>query len=585
MGEERNMGTFINPDVRNDSGTMINPDSDSYSGTAINPNLGSGTVVSDLRLSEGYVVQGQSGEYAIRQKMDKTSGEADLYIAEHEGKEYVVKLYRRENSIKEGIVQKLLATNHPNLPKLYEVGSLGQNRFEIMEYYSQGSLENTTLSEQELRERFIPDMNEALKELDRLGIVHKDIKPPNIARKSDGHYVLMDFGISSVREDGQSIIVTQTGFTPDYCAPETSGALAVWSNLADYYSLGISIYQLYLGRLPNDGMTQEEKLRSATLRVLPVPDSVPADLKLLIRGLTYHDIRHRDERNNVNKRWAYEQVSDWLAGKEMIEPGSGGALQEKTGGMTPFEFGDGVYTDIDELMEAMAEDWEEGKKYIFRGLCFDRFKNAGLNRLASACQDVIDVGTDEAYCKFLYSGSYELDKIYWKGNAWYPEELGQAILKKLRLCRDVYDTKAMQDFTTEIELAGAHAISGYYASKAKGSQKDESDTEMSRKMNTAENEISRLAGSNDAEGFFSAMYRFVYTLTEKPILDFMGKFYDSYDDFMEDFEKHMMTEESEDDLKKYLEKIVTNVDGSGEPVLELQFANWIPAVNSRSKTV
>lgn len=34
-------------------------------------------------------------------------------------------------------------------------------------------------------------------------------------------FAIIDFGISSVREDNNTIIVTKTGMTPEYSAPET----------------------------------------------------------------------------------------------------------------------------------------------------------------------------------------------------------------------------------------------------------------------------------------------------------------------------------------------------------------------------
>jgi serine/threonine protein kinase len=554
--------------------TVINPEVPQSIGTIVNPAV-CGVRPSDegVRLTMGDIIAGRNGEnYVIRRKLDRVSGEADLYIAECQGVEYAVKLYRREDSIKEGIVQKLLNTAHPNLPRVYEAGSIGNNRYEIMEYYPQGSLEGTTLSEQELRMRFIPDMNEALRELGRLGIVHKDIKPSNIARKQDGHYVLMDFGISSERSANQSIIVTQGGLTPEYCAPEglITGS---WSELSDYYALGISIYQLYFGRLPYEGLSEEERLRSSQLNVLPIPDHISSNLKLLIRGLTYRDISNRKDKDNVNNRWSYEQVAAWLAGREQVEPGSGMARKSsKSGTMSPLEFGDEVYTDSDELFHALARQWEEGKKYIFRGYLHDYFKGQGMIRLASACKDVEEAGTDEAYLHFLYQNCHSLDKIYWKENAWSPQEFGLAILKKLWSCLDQYGEPEVANLKDEMEYIEIGLVSTYYESRHE---------EMLRQFAaSAEKYIIQSERRKDMKCFFSVWYQLAYQLVGKALLYKDKHIFETYEDFVEDFERHLLSASDADILDNYIRRIVTGIEAE-RPVLDLQMANWMSALGMR----
>ena len=122
-----------------------------------------------------------------------------------------------------------------------------------MPYYRGDSLDafvrnGGTFSLEDLKSAIIPSLLESLKSIHEIGIIHKDLKPANIiVNEEDQNLVLIDFGIST-ETDGRTIVVTQTGKTPFYAAPETvSGAFSIYS---DYYSLGICIYELYTGYTP-----------------------------------------------------------------------------------------------------------------------------------------------------------------------------------------------------------------------------------------------------------------------------------------------------------------------------------------------
>jgi hypothetical protein len=379
----------------------------------------------------------------------------------------------------------------------------------------------------------------------------------------------MDFGISSERTENQSIIVTQGGLTPEYCAPEglITGS---WSELSDYYALGISIYQLYFGRLPYEGLSEEERLRSSQLNVLPIPDNISARLKLLIRGLTYRDISNRKEKDNVNNRWSYDQVAAWLAGKELVEPGSGAAPKSaKRGTMSPLEFGDEVYTDFDALFHALAQQWEEGKKYIFRGYLHDYFKAQGMIRLASACKDVEEAGTDEAYLHFLYQNCHSLDRIYWKEHSFSPSELGLALLKKLWGYREQYGAKELLDMSEETQLAKIGVISTYYASRK--------DTAMQQFAASAEKYIVQSERAQDTRCFFSVWYQLAYQLTGKILLYKDQQVFEEYAAFLKNFEMHLLSDPDTETLDRYFDRMVTGVEAD-HPVLDLQLANWMSAL-------
>lgn len=415
--------TEINPNI---NATVVN--SEVGQATAINPNL----VASSTKLVAGTLL---AGKYEIVEPLSVSTGEADLYVCKYDGKEYVAKVYRRQRAVKPEVITVLKSISSPYVASLFDTGTHNNLPFEVLPYYKNGSLQGRQFSMDELKKTIIPCINEALRVLHQNDIIHKDLKPSNIMLLDDNKSVaIIDFGISSVVEQGNTVLVTKTGMTPEYSAPETFRNLFLEES--DYYSFGITLYELYCGYTPYKNMNAEEIAQFTAVQRIPFPKDMPQELQDLISAVTYFDITNRNKKNNPNRRWTYTEVDNWCKGKKQVIPGEGtGFGAEKA--IPPYTFLGQAYKDIPSLITALASNWNDGKKQLYRGLLSAFFKNFNPE-IAGYCMDAEEEATrtagkdDIIFWDLLYKIYPELNGFYWMGQIYESlPALGRDMLERL----------------------------------------------------------------------------------------------------------------------------------------------------------
>lgn len=418
-----NNTTQLNPNVNS---TVIN--SEVGQETAINPNI----VTATANLSAGTVL---AGKYEIVEPLSASTGEADLYVCKYNGAEYIAKVYRRQRAVKPEVITVLKSIDSPYVAKLFDTGIYNDRPFEVLPYYKNGSLLGKKFSFDELKKTIIPCINEALRVLHQNDIIHKDLKPSNIMLLDDNKSVaIIDFGISSVVEKGNTVLVTKTGMTPEYSAPETFRNLFLEES--DYYSFGITLYELYCGYTPYKNMNAEEIAQFTAVQRIPFPKDMPQELQDLISAVTYFDITNRNKKNNPNRRWTYTEVDNWCKGKKQVIPGEGtGFGAEKA--IPPYTFLGQAYKDIPSLITALASNWNDGKKQLYRGLLSSFFKNFNPE-IAGYCMDAEEEATrtagkdDIIFWDLLYKIYPELNGFYWMGQTYESlPALGRDMLERL----------------------------------------------------------------------------------------------------------------------------------------------------------
>jgi serine/threonine-protein kinase len=96
---------------------------------------------------------------------------------------------------------------------------------------------------------------EGLQAVHEAGVIHRDLKTPNIMVDPQGVARLMDFGIA--KREGAEGTMTATGFimgTPEYMSPEQAQGHKV-DFRTDVYALAVVVYEIFTGAVPFRGET------------------------------------------------------------------------------------------------------------------------------------------------------------------------------------------------------------------------------------------------------------------------------------------------------------------------------------------
>ncbi|MGF1467862.1 MAG: protein kinase [Sandaracinaceae bacterium] len=147
---------------------------------------------------------------------------------------------------------------HPNVVKVFDYHPDGP--FLVMEYMAGGTLADRLRGPREEPLPYPPDRTEqvaravlrALEVVHRRGVVHRDLKPPNVFFSEAGEVKLGDFGVAHLTDLGATLTGALIG-TLAYMAPEQITGRERPGAATDLYALGVILYRCLTGRLPFPG--------------------------------------------------------------------------------------------------------------------------------------------------------------------------------------------------------------------------------------------------------------------------------------------------------------------------------------------
>ena len=200
------------------------------------------------------------GNYEIVRKSIGKGSFSKIYLGTclKTKKQVAIKIIKKRNIKNENNIlreiQIMKMIKHPNVVKLIDVLASNNKYYLILEYCSNGDLKdfskNRDINEDILR-NYMTQIRNGLYELYTKHIIHRDLKPHNILVTHDNKLKISDFGFAKSYDPDKDLQQTMCG-SPLYMAPEILEGNP-YTNLADLWSVGVIMYELFYGIVPIHG--------------------------------------------------------------------------------------------------------------------------------------------------------------------------------------------------------------------------------------------------------------------------------------------------------------------------------------------
>ncbi len=255
------------------------------------------------------------GSYVLLERIGE-GGMGQVFKARHWklGRTVALKLIRKELLTNPTVVARFrreiettAQLDHPNLIRAFDADQTDDGLFIVMEYVEgidlgrlikeQGSVPVARACD------YIRQAALGLQHAYERGLVHRDIKPPNLLRANQGEVIkVLDLGLARLQETEPLLNLhtspglTQVGVivgTVDFMAPEQARDSRTVDIRADLYSLGCTFVFLLTGKVPYQGGTPTEKMIRHNIDPLPPLLDVPPPVRSILHKLLAKDPHDR----------------------------------------------------------------------------------------------------------------------------------------------------------------------------------------------------------------------------------------------------------------------------------------------------
>lgn len=339
---------------------------------------------------------------------------------------YAIKVLPRAEMHQKNQVQRvlterdiLLKYSNPYIVNFYYSIIGKRNLYLVMEYLPGGDLysllDHLGSLDEESAKIYTYQIVKVLEFLRSCGIIHRDLKPDNILISSTGVLKLTDFGLSHVGSfdrqamSQQSMIQSESIVgTPDYTAPEII-LNKMHTFTADYWSLGIILYEFLMGYPPFHGETETETHTNIIrgfidwneLKENEFNDSVIDLLQKLLVSDPEKRLGSKDIKEILNHPW-FDGIDE-----NHLQPPFIPSISEDTDTDYFTERNQLRVKDDSDILEDMGESFSEMSKEIepFQAISIEQLKekNAVL---------VEHIKSRDSSFSSLASSDYEEDKLF-----------------------------------------------------------------------------------------------------------------------------------------------------------------------------
>lgn len=291
-----------------------------------------------------------------------TSAPFQSFLADAEGanQEGLLVLYNFGAEPDQAVFDVLRATSAHHVPRLLATGKYNGCTYEVSEYIQGDSLQSAgfiAAGRPELFRELVKELAGALASFSEWGLRHRDLHPGNIRIRSLEPLDLVIVGFGSARLSDYDLEAIAPLELTRYSAPEA--IVGAVSAASDWWSLGmIALEQATTGRCFEGVNDQAFRLHVVT-RGVSLPEDLPPDVGLLLRGLLARD---------PLTRWSAAQVKQWLAG-ESVEAPTAADAEGPDADVPSIALGGRLYSHpaAFALASAEAANWPEARDLVLRG--------------------------------------------------------------------------------------------------------------------------------------------------------------------------------------------------------------------------
>jgi eukaryotic-like serine/threonine-protein kinase len=208
------------------------------------------------------------------------------------------------------MLQQRFEQAHGMVPHVYEYGPYNEHLYIAMEFVEGKSLSELTKAGLTPRDaaahaagicEFLDRAHRfetTIEDVHYDRVVHADLKPDHVLIAESGAMKILDFGIAKALEKTTEV-TTNNWSTVAYASPERLQSGGHVNVYADFWSLGVMLYEMVSGHLPYPSLTprhlrsQLETAIRTNARPEPLPVSCPPELAAIVRKLMAPQVEHR----------------------------------------------------------------------------------------------------------------------------------------------------------------------------------------------------------------------------------------------------------------------------------------------------
>ncbi|KAJ3069177.1 hypothetical protein HDU99_003001, partial [Rhizoclosmatium hyalinum] len=241
--------------------------------------------------------------------------------------QYAVKYMNKEEIIKRGSAEHVLSerrlleeAQHPFIVNLRYAFQDDEHLLMILDLKLGGDLRfHLTYKGPFTEDRakfYFAEVSCALNYLHGLKIVHRDIKPDNILLDEKGHASVTDFNVACHYKDDKPL--TSKSGTARYMAPEVVAGTG-YLNAVDWWSLGITTYEMFYGYAPFRARHKDELRKSIINDPLEFSKNPKYNISdVAIQFITALLTRPLEERLGSNENGGYAKIKEHEWFKDIV---------------------------------------------------------------------------------------------------------------------------------------------------------------------------------------------------------------------------------------------------------------------------